>query len=174
MILQSTGCRCLHGTLPGPGSADLIHSRPSQDGTDTCHKDAALPAAGEGGARYDRSNDIPLFSPSSDLSPCLPCSLFLKSLGSPGGELSASLLHTVGGLRAPLYTQNSHYQASASSVPLILTQHMQAAVSPAPLVLKSWQSSSPPLNDPLLWALLQKLPTREDFDSLASRVEAAL
>lgn len=65
---------------------------------------------------------------------------------APGEQLSSSPLHTVGRLRAPLYTQNPHYQASASrasSVPLIFTQHMQAALSPAPLALNRYLPGLP-------------------------------
>lgn len=47
-------------------------------------------------------------------------------------------------------------------------------MSITPLVAPPPEPSTAPFNEQTLWALLQRLPTRDDLDSLASRMEAAL
>lgn len=110
-----------------------------------------------GGEGRDHGNDMLPFSPSSDLSPCLPRSLSLPSLGSPGGEPSGSLQWASQGI------QHSQQQSSIIGVHLPLSQ--QASMRAAPLTLPLHEPP-PVLNgEQALWALLQKLPTRDDLDS---------
>lgn len=109
---------------------------------------------------------MPLFSPPSNLSPCLPRSLSLASLGSPEEEHSGSVRW------APQCTQSS--QHSILSVPLPPTHRSQATMFAAPLALPPHEPSTVLCTDQALWALLQKLPTRDDLDLVATRMEMAL
>lgn len=125
---------------------------------------SGAPAGGE--EKQHRGNDLLPFSPPSDLSPCFPHSLSLTSLSSLGGEPGSSIHWT------PQGTLPSQLQTTALDAPLPLSQHPQTQMDAAPM--PSQEQMSMLSSDRAIWALLQKLPTREDLDSVAVRMETAL
>lgn len=118
--------------------------------------------------KQDHGNDMLPFSPSSDLSPCFLRSLSLTSLGSPGGETSSSTPW------APQHMQPSQHQLPSLSAPVHIPQQLQATRETSPLAMPSQEHTALLSSDRAIWALLQKLPTREDLDSVATRMETAL
>lgn len=149
--------------------------KPKQPAVSTPDPSKMAPGAEEGtelgapagrGERHNNGNDMLPFSPTSDLSPCLPRSLSLTSFDSPGREPGDSLQW------ASQDIQRSQQQSLTLGVPLPTS--LQASKCTAPLSLPSQEPSSMLIGEQALWTLLQKLPTRDDLDSVALRMEAAL
>lgn len=140
-------------TAPTPAGSKMASA--------TCSHAALDPEATQKG-EHRHENDMPPFSPPSDLSPSMPCSFIMSPEAGTFHEDPSNSLAVDASPQSLNYSNKTNawfYCTGHSSISKATTQY------------------NPPtahLTEQTMWTFLKQLPTRADFEALANRVESAL